>query len=81
MTFHPEPALFCLAWILLAAIGFMLQGWLAAVLLSVGLLSVIMPMSAGVISRTDDFNLERTVRWSILIGAGLILAAVHALTR
>jgi hypothetical protein len=79
VTFHPEPALFCLAWILLAAAGFMLEGWLAGMLLSVGLLSVIMPVSARVISRTDDFNLERTIRWSVLIAAGVILALVHAL--
>jgi hypothetical protein len=32
-----------------------------------------------IISRTDDFALERTVRWSILIAAGAILALVHAL--
>ena len=79
MTFHPEAAFFCLIWILLAAAGFILEGWLAGLLLSVGLLSVIMTSSAQVISRTDDFGLERTIRWSILIAAGLILALVNAL--
>jgi hypothetical protein len=32
-----------------------------------------------ILSRTDDFALERTVRWSILIAAGTILALVNAL--
>jgi hypothetical protein len=81
VTFHPEAALFCLAWILLAAAGFILEGWLAGILLSLGLLAVLMPMSAQVISRTEDFGLERTIRWSILIGAGAILALVHAMGR
>lgn len=79
MTFHPEAAAFCLAWAGVAAAGFILQGWLAGVLLSMGLLAILGPASAAIISRTDDFALERTVRWSILIGAGAILALVHAL--
>jgi hypothetical protein len=62
-----------------AAAGFILEGWLAGVLLSMGLLAILGPTSAAIISRTDDFNLERTVRWSILIAAGAILALVHAL--
>jgi hypothetical protein len=45
-----------------------------------GLLAILGPTSAALISRTDDFTLERTVRWSILIAAGAILALVHALT-
>ncbi len=43
------------------------------------MLAIIMPMSGFVISRYDDFALERTIRWSILIAAGSILATVHAL--
>jgi len=80
MTFHPEAAAFCLAWVGIAAAGFVLQGWLAGALLSMGLLAILGPTSATIISRTDDFALERTVRWSILIGAGAILALVHALS-
>lgn len=80
MTFHPEAAAFCLAWVGIAAAGFVLQGWLAGALLSMGLLAILGPTSAAIISRTDDFALERTVRWSILIGAGAILALVHALS-
>ncbi|HZG45651.1 MAG TPA: hypothetical protein VEZ41_05215 [Allosphingosinicella sp.] len=80
MTFHPEAAAFCLAWVGIAAAGFILQGWLAGSILSMGLLAILGPTSAAIISRTDDFALERTVRWSILIGAGAILALVHALS-
>ncbi len=79
MTFHPEAAAFCLAWVCVAAAGFVLQGLLAGVLLSMGMLAILGPTSAAIISRTDDFALERTVRWSILIAAGAILALVQAL--
>ena len=79
MTFHPEAALFSLAWIVIAAAGFILEGWIAGALLSLGLLAILGPTSAMIISRTDNFDLERTVRWSILITAGAILALMHAL--
>jgi hypothetical protein len=77
--FHPEAAAFCAAWVAVAAAGYILEGWLAGSLLTFGMLAVVTPMSAFVISRYDDFGLERTIRWSILIGAGAILALVHAL--
>ncbi len=79
MTFHPEAAFFCLAWAGVAAAGFILEGFIAGALLSMGMLAILGPTSAMIISRTDDFALERTVRWSILIAAGAILALVHAL--
>lgn len=79
MRFHPEAALFCLAWVALAASGFMLEGWLAGMLLSLGLMGVLMPTSAAIVSRTEDLKLESTVRWSILLVAGLLLALVNAL--
>ena len=79
MKFHPEAAAFCLAWIALAVVGIVLQGWLAGVLIGIGLLAILGPTTATILSRTDDFALERTVRWSILIGAGALLALVHAL--
>jgi hypothetical protein len=79
MKFHPEAALFSLAWAGVAAAGFILEGWFAGVLLSMGLLAILGPTSAIIISRTDDFTLERTVRWSILMAAGAILALVHAI--
>lgn len=77
MKFHPDAALFCVAWIVLAAAGFVLEGWIAGALLSMGILAILMPTSAAIISRTENFALESTVRWSILLGAGTILALVH----
>jgi len=77
--FHPEALLFCLAWACVAAAGYILEGWVAGSLLSMGMLAIMMPVSAILITRKEDFALERTVRWSILIAAGAILALVHAL--
>lgn len=77
--FHPEAALFCLCWVVIAACGYLLEGLLAGAFVSMGLMAVLMPVSARIIDRTEDFALERTVRWSVLIGAGSILALVHAL--
>jgi hypothetical protein len=79
VRFHAEAAFFCLVWVALAASGFALEGWIAGGLLSLGLMAVLMPTSAVIISRTEDPTLESTVRWAILLGAGLILALVHAL--
>ena len=75
---HPEALLFCLAWVVVAAAGYILEGFLAGSLLTFGLLLLVMPASAYFIAKRDDFALERTVRWSILIAAGAILALVHA---
>jgi hypothetical protein len=77
--FHPEALLFCLAWAGVAAAGYILEGWVAGSLLSMGLLAIIMPTSGYFLAKRDDFAMERTVRWSILIAAGAILALVHAL--
>jgi hypothetical protein len=77
--FHPEALLFCVAWVAVAAAGFVLEGWIAGSLLSMGLLAIIMPTSGYFIGKRDDFAMERTVRWSILIAGGAILALVHAL--
>jgi hypothetical protein len=76
---HPEAALFCLAWVALAVAGYVLEGWLAGSFLTFGLLAVIMPASGYFIAKRDDFAAERAVRWSILILAGVALALVHAL--
>ena len=77
--FHREAALFCLAWACVAAAGYILEGWIAGSLLSLGMMAVMMPLSAFLITKKEDFALERTARWSILIAAGAILALVHAL--
>lgn len=77
--FHAEAAAFCLAWICVAAAGYVLEGWLAGTLLTFGMLTVVTSTSAFIISRYEDFALERTIRWSVLIGAGALLALVHAI--
>jgi len=67
---YPEPLLFCLAWLALAIWGGMTSLWLG-ILLTVGLLAVLMPVSASIVSRFEDFTLERQVRWGILMLAAL----------
>ena len=68
--FHAEPLLFCLAWAALAIWGGMSSLWLG-ILLTGGLLTVLMPISASIITKREDFVLERQVRWGILLLAGL----------
>ena len=77
--FHPEALLFCLAWVAVATAGYILEGFVAGALLTFGLLAIVMPASGYFIAKRDDFAMERTVRWSILIAAGAILALVHSL--
>jgi hypothetical protein len=77
--FHLEALLFCLAWVAVAAAGYILEGFIAGSLLTFGLLAVVMPASGYFIAKREDPGLERTVRWSILIAAGAILALVHGL--
>ena len=67
---HPEPLLFCLAWLALALWGGAASLWLG-ILLTVGLASVLMSVSAAIVTRRDDWALERQVRWGILIVAAL----------
>ncbi len=78
---HPEAAAFCLAWVAVAVAAYVLEGMIAGALMTFGMLLIVMPASAILISRYDDFTLERTVRWSILLTAGALLALVHALGR
>ena len=75
---HPEAAAFCAAWVAVATAGYVLEGFMAGALLTFGLMGVLMPVSGYLLGKKDDPVLERTVRWSILIVAGLILALVHA---
>jgi hypothetical protein len=70
---YAEPLLFCLAWTALAVAGAVLGGIWAGVVLSLGLVVVLMPASAVILTRTEDFKFERQVRWGILILAGLAL--------
>ncbi len=71
---HVEALIFCVAWAALAVTGALYGGWVVGGLLSAGLFPIIMPASALIISRTEDFALERNVRWGILAVAGLALA-------
>jgi len=68
---HVEPLLFCVAWAALAIAGFVRGGQWAGALLSLGLLPLIMGASAYIITRREDFGLERQARWGILVLAGL----------
>ena len=70
---HAEPLLFCLAWAALAiAAGSMAGIWLG-ILFSAGLALLLMPLSATVISKTENLQLERQIRWGVLVLAALAL--------
>ena len=72
---YPEALAYCILWAGLAVAGFVLAGWQAGALLSVGLFLIVMPSSALILSRTGSFAAERTVRWGILAAAALLLMA------
>ena len=69
-----EPLTFCLCWIALAVAASLLGGTWAGLAVALGLLLVLMPTSAFILSRFEDEMLERQVRWGILAIAGLLLA-------
>ncbi len=69
-----EPLLFCLCWVLLAVVASVLGGTWAGLVIGLGLLLVLMPSSAIILTRYEDEKLERQVRWGILVIAGLLLA-------
>ena len=69
-----EPLTFCLCWIALAVAASLLGGTWAGLAVALGLLLVLMPTSAFILSRYEDEKLERQVRWGILVIAGLLLA-------
>ena len=70
---YPEPLLFCLAWGALAiAAGIMASIWMG-ILFSAGLALILMPLSATIISRTENLALERQARWGLLVLAALAL--------
>ena len=71
---HAEPLLFCLAWAVLAiAAGYLASLWMG-ILFSVGLALILMPLSASIITKTENLALERQVRWGLLVIAALALA-------
>jgi hypothetical protein len=69
-----EPLTFCLCWILLAVAASVLGGTWAGLAVALGLLLILMPTSAFILSRYEDEKLERQVRWGILVIAALLLA-------
>jgi hypothetical protein len=71
---HAEPLLFCLAWAALALAAAMLIGIWTGILFSVGLAFLLMPLSATIVSRTENMTLERQARWGLLSLAALVLA-------
>ena len=72
--FRLEPLLFCLCWILLAVTASVLGSTWAGLAVGLGLLLILMPSSAFILTRYEDEKLERQVRWGILVIAGLLLA-------
>ncbi len=71
---YPEPLLFCLAWAALAiAAGVMASIWMG-ILFSAGLALILMPLSATIITKTENLALERQVRWGLLVIAALAFA-------
>jgi hypothetical protein len=74
---HVEALIFSLCWAALAIFGGIQAGWLIGAALSVGLLAVIMPTSSLILSRTENFRLERQARWGILLTAALLLAVLQ----
>ncbi len=76
-----EALAFSLVWITIAMAGWVLAGWVAGVLLSVGLLIVIMLASAIIFSTSGNLLLERSVRWGILIVSALGLLSYVDLAR
>lgn len=71
--FHPEALLFCLAWAALAIAGGIYGGLWVGALMSVGLLVLVSAASLQVLSQTGDMEMERNVRWGILIVTALAL--------
>jgi hypothetical protein len=69
-----EPLIFCICWVLLAVAGSVLGNVWAGLAIGLGLLLVLMPMSAFILTRYEDEKLERQIRWGILVIAGLLLA-------
>jgi hypothetical protein len=72
---YPEALAYCILWAALAVAGFVLAGWQAGALLSVGLFLIVMPVSAITLTRTGNFAAERWVRWAVLLLSALALLA------
>lgn len=73
---YPEALLFCALWAALAIYGGLELGWKGGAALTLGLFIVIMPTSATILSRTGSFQLERGVRWGILVVAAIVVLSI-----
>jgi hypothetical protein len=72
---HAEPLIFCLAWAALAFAAAIMGSLWTGILFSAGLAIVLMPLSAVIITKTENLALERQIRWGLLVLAALALAA------
>lgn len=72
--FRLEPLLFCLCWAGLAVVASVIGGTWAGLAVALGLLLVLMPSSAFILSRYEDEKLERQVRWGLWVIAALLFA-------
>ena len=71
--FHGEALLFCLAWAALAIFAGLKAGWWVGVAISIGLLVLVSASSMQVLSQSGDTDMERHVRWGILLVTALAL--------
>jgi len=71
---HVEPLIFCLAWAGLAIAAAIMASIWTGILFSAGLAIILMPLSATIVSKTENLALERQVRWGLLVLAALALA-------
>ena len=71
---HVEPLAFCIAWAAIAIAAGIAIGIWTGILFSVGLAFILMPLSATIVSKTENFALERQVRWGLLVLAAATLA-------
>ena len=71
---HIEPLAFCIAWAAVAIGAGIAIGIWTGILFSVGLAFILMPLSATIVSKTENFALERRVRWGLLAIAAATLA-------
>jgi hypothetical protein len=78
---HVEALIFSLTWAALAVYGGVTAGFMAGAALSAGLLLIIMPTSALMLSKTGSFSLERQVRWGILTVAALAFGLISTFSR
>ena len=69
-----EPLIFCICWVALALVASVYGNLWAGLAIAFGLMLVLMPMSAFILTRYEDEKLERQIRWGILVIAGLLLA-------